>query len=421
MVLPRSALALSAAVVACVAGVGAVWAQIEGGGRGVAAVDSSSDYEVGGIAVDTTGPDAEAARLAGWRDAQRKAWVVLSRRLGAGGGQVSDGTLDSLVSSIVVQQEQIGPNRYIARLGVLFDRSRTASMLGLAIYDQRSPPMLLLPVMWSGGTASIFEQRSAWQEAWARFRTSGSDIDYVRPAGNGADPLLLTAGQTQRPARGWWRKVLDQYGATDVLMPTVKLYRQWPGGPVIGYFEARHGPDNRLISRFALRVSNPDGIPQLFDAAVRRFDDLYQTALRSGFLQPDPGLTYTPPPSEVAPLPEATVSVDDPLGLGLDGATPEQRIVTTFAVQYDTPDAAAVDDVERALRSVRGVSAAATNSLALGGLSVASVTFTGPPEGFRAALEARGFQVFGSGTTLRIRRVPRLPAPDLSQGASPPQ
>ncbi|KAA5683564.1 heavy-metal-associated domain-containing protein, partial [Pseudomonas aeruginosa] len=68
----------------------------------------------------------------GWRLAQRKAWVQLSQRLGAGGGLVSDGTLDQLVSGIVIENEQIGPTRYIAKLGVLFNRARAASLLGVS-------------------------------------------------------------------------------------------------------------------------------------------------------------------------------------------------------------------------------------------------------------------------------------------------
>ena len=92
-----------AAVLVAALGTAAVIAQIEGGDRGVAAVDSSNDFEVAGISVDTIGANADAARLAGWREAQRKAFVQLSQRLGAGGAGVSDGTLDSIVSSLVLE------------------------------------------------------------------------------------------------------------------------------------------------------------------------------------------------------------------------------------------------------------------------------------------------------------------------------
>jgi hypothetical protein len=401
----RPFLATAAAIGVVVLGAGAVVAQIEGGDRGVAAVDSSNDYEVGSVSVDVSGPNAQAARVAGWREAQRKAWVQLSRRLGGGGGLVPDGTLDSLVTAIVVGREQIGPNRYIAQLGVLFDRARTAGLLGISSYTTRSPPLVVVPVIWSAGVGGVFEQRTAWQEAWARFRTSTSEIDYIRPPGNGADPLLLNVGQTQRPARGWWRKVLDLYGGTDVLIPVVRLRRQWPGGPVIGEFEARHGPDNRLLSRFALRAGSASALPALLDAGVKRLDDIYQAAARGGYLRGDPGLA--PPPTT---LPDDVPVVSDP---SLDVADNEAAPVVSVIVQVETPDAGAVASTEGSLRGVPGVRSATTSSLALGGVSLMVVSFAGDPADLRSALEARGWQVFGGGTTLRIRRAPQLLPPDL--------
>lgn len=394
----------SALALALVAGMGL--AQIEGGTRGVAPVDSSSDYEVSGVTVDVAAKDADAARLGGWRVAQRKAWAQLSRRLGAGAGGLSDSALDSMVSGIVVENEQIGPKRYVATLGVLFDRDRASAILGISNYVMRSPPMVVIPIVWSGGVATGFEQRTLWQEAWARYRTGGSAIDYIRPTGSGPDPLLLNFGQTQRPGRGWWRTVLDQYGGTDVLMPTVKLYRQWPGGPVIGVFQARQGPDNRLLSQFTLRVGNVAGLPALFDAGVKRLDETYQAALRSGEMRSDPGLSYVAP---------SEVPVEDD-SIGEDQVTDASVVATVgISVQFDTPGAAAVNAAELAMRGVPGVTAANTSSLALGGLSVMAVAYSGSPEAFKAALEARGWQVFGSGTTIRIRRAPRLLPSDLSQ------
>ena len=114
-----------------------------------------------------------------------------------------DGTLDQIVSSINVEREQIGPNRYIADLGVQFDRAKAAPFLGVAGgVVERSVPMLLIPVIVSGGTATSVEQRNAWQRAWAQFRTSQSPIDYVRVSGMGADPLLINAAQTE--SAGSW-------------------------------------------------------------------------------------------------------------------------------------------------------------------------------------------------------------------------
>src|SRR5437660_12077678 len=86
-----------------------------------------------------------------------------------------DGTLDQIVSSINVEREQIGPNRYIADLGILFDRARAAEFLGVEDGQvQRSQPMLLIPITVSGGTETSVELRSASKPASAQFSTSQS-------------------------------------------------------------------------------------------------------------------------------------------------------------------------------------------------------------------------------------------------------
>ncbi|MFK3888004.1 heavy-metal-associated domain-containing protein [Sphingomonas sp. NPDC079357] len=405
----RPPIALVLTVLAAALGTRGVLAQIDGGDRGVAAVDSSNDFEVAGVRVDVSGPNAEAARLAGWREAQRKAYSLLSQRMGAGAGALPDGTLDSIVSSIVVENEQIGPNRYVARLGVLFDRARTAGLLGVSAAVSRSSPFLVVPVQWSTGVGTVFEQRTLWQEAWARFRTGSSAIDYVRPTGTGPDSLLLTVGQTQRPDRGWWRALVDQYGASDVLMPTVQLYRQWPGGPVIGAFEARYGPDHRILQRFSLRVGTAAGIPALLDAGVKRLDDVYQRALREGYLGLDPGLNPIMPVVEKPPEEVSDVLAGDPALIAPSLAV---------TVQYDSPDVGAVTGAEATLRGVPGVASATTTSLALGGVSSMNVSYAGPVETLRAALEARGWQVIGNGTTLRIRRAAPTPSPSTRVGTA---
>lgn len=410
--LPRRILA---AIALGVVATGAVVAQ-QGG---VAAIDGSGSFEVNGVRVDVAGPNAEAARIAGWRIAQRKGWQMLSQRLTGQARSLPDGTLDSLVTSIVVESEQIGPNRYIARLGVLFNRGRAASILGIAGVSERSPAMLVVPLIWDGGTGTVFERATPWQAAWARFRTGGSVMDYVRPSGTGADGLLLNAGQVTRRGRGWWRTVLNQYGASDVLIPQVRLYRQWPGGPVIGTFTAGYGPDNRLLGSFSLRVNQDDAVPALLDEGVRRIDTLYQQGLRSGALRPDLVLAAPPPGSVIEP--DETESVD-PAGIqpGADPSPLPTGTSVTLSIQADTPTVAAVESTEAALRSVPGVRSAATSSLALGGVSVLRVTFDGDATILAAALESRGWQVQGGDGVLRIRRraaaTITTPPPSAPQG-----
>src|SRR5204862_3403532 len=130
---------------------GALYAQLETGDRGILPLDSSNVLEIGGIHVDVGGTDAQSARFAGWRIAQRQGFKLLWAKMHNApinqAPSLPDGTLDQIVSSINVESEQIGPNRYIATLGILFDRARAAPFLGVEGGQvTRSVPMLLIPV-----------------------------------------------------------------------------------------------------------------------------------------------------------------------------------------------------------------------------------------------------------------------------------
>ncbi|MFL9842160.1 heavy-metal-associated domain-containing protein [Sphingomonas sp. ST-64] len=403
------------AILALLASAGFAVAQ---SGKGAAKADSSRDagnssgsFEVSGVDVDVRGKTAEAARLGGWRLAQRQAWGMLAQRLTGRSSSLSDSTLDGMVTGIVVEDEQIGPNRYVARLGVLFDRGRAASILGVGGTLMRSPPMLLVPVQVSGGAHRVFEGNSAFADGWGRFRTGNSSIDYVRPNGTGPDRLLMNAGQVARRGRGWWRSILDQYGAHDILIPTVELRRAYPGGPITGVFTAGHGPDNRMLAQFVLRVNDGNALPALIDAGIARIDKAYQDALRAGVLKADRLLVTEPPKPEV-PVEETGEEV--PIE---SGETPVVPTGAVYTIQFDTPTVGALTGGEAALRGVPGVSSAITTSTALGGVSLMRVTYDGSQASLRSALQARGWQVEEGSGVLRIRRggaTPPTPPPPAS-------
>lgn len=383
-------------------------AQIEGD-RGIIPVKQSSDIHIAGVDVETTGENAEEARLEGWQLAARKAWEK------AGGPAMGDGQIQGMVAAVVIEREQIGPRRYIAKLGVIFDRARAGQFIGGANNGKsHSAPMLMIPVLHSGGAAQVFEVRGPWQAAWASFQTGTSPIDYVRPTGSGGESLLITAGQPSRRSRAWWRNVLDQFGAADVLVPEARLERQWPGGPVRGTFTARYGPDNKFLESFTMSANDEGAVPRMLADAVVRFDAIYARALGEGLLKPDATLNVrpqidpalaaliaaglAPPPTVKAPTPEASASA---------APTPEPTQVAetrTFTVQFSSPDAAAVDAALGGVRSVPGVQGASTTSLAVGGTSLMRVSYQGELNALAEALRARGWRVTVGANALSIKR-----------------
>lgn len=393
----------------------AAWAQIEGD-RGIAPVAASRDIRVSGIAVDTRGDTPQEAREAGYAEAARLAWAKI------GGPKLSDGQLSGLVSSIVIESEQLGPRRYIARLGVIFDRARASGYLGGEGEVARSAPLLLIPVTVTAGAGTVFERRNPWQRAWAEYQTGASRIDYVRPSGAGGDSLLVTYGQTGRRSRLWWRNVLDQFGASDVLIAVARLDYSYPGGPVTGRFTARYGPDNSWLGEFSLRAASQEQLPAMLAQAVQRFDAIYTQALDAGRLKPDPTLDLDIPvlPPEVQALIEqgrAIAAREEAARLGATAPstpTPGETGASTpgftsatvigITIQFATPDPASVDATVGAVRGTPGVRGANTSSLALGGVSVMRVAYAGTAAELADALRARGFTVREAGGGLSISR-----------------
>ncbi|MFC3173969.1 heavy-metal-associated domain-containing protein [Novosphingobium bradum] len=387
----------------------AVVAQIEGD-RGIAPVASTSDIEIDGIAVNTTGKTGAEARRNGWREAAKQAWAK------AGGPAMPDGQIEGMVSAVVVQSEQIGPRRYIATLGVIFDRTRAGQFIGGPnAVGMRSQPLLTIPVLYSGGVAQVYESRTPWQVAWAQFRAGASAIDYVRPNGGGGDSLLITAGQVSRRSRAWWRTVLDQFGASDVIMPTARLERQWPGGPIKGSFTARYGPDNQVLESFELTAAGPDKLAAMLDQAVQRMDAIYTRALVAGTLRVNPTLNADRPAlsaqaaaliasaERVSAAQEAAAS-QSPEATPSIAAAPAAEVAATFTIQFASPDAKAVDAALGAVRGIGGVRGAATTSLAMGGISVMRVTYAGSLDELARDLRGRGYAVVVGSNALSIRR-----------------
>jgi hypothetical protein len=219
--------------------------------------------------------------------------------------------------------------------------------------------------------------------------------------------------QTTRPGRAWWRLLLDQYGAADVVVPEVHFEAPLSRRPAIGTFTARSAPTTGF-STVTLRVGNCAAIPALLDEGVRRLDASYTRALEFGILVPDPSLIIEEPEvledaaekieaaNEGAPLPAAPSTANIPVPVGA---------ATSFSIQVDTPTAGAIQQAEISVSRIPGITSALTVNPAAGGTSVMRVTYVGDADRLAAALQAQGWSVQGGGSTLRISR-PGAAAPE---------
>ena len=366
----------------------------ETGGGGAA-------YVIGGIPVDTAARTTYDARLAAYAIARRKAWPMLWNRLTGQAEttapRLGDGALQAMVAGIEVEGERFSTTRYIARLGVVFDRARASAYFDGTAGALQSGPMLLLPIFSDGGARTLYQTKTPWIAAWARFSEGLSPIDYVLASGSAGDNVLLTAYQTQRSDRSLWRNILNRFGSIDVLIAEVRLVRSFPGGPVAAEFIARHGPDATELGRLSLR-STADGLDAMLDDGVRRIDAIYAQVLREGRLVSEPDLT-----AELEPIISLAPDIGGSVFAG--GASLEADVAT--------PDGKAFAEIEALLRTVPTVGGVTLTSVSLGGVSRVAIRHTDTIEMLRYQLDQKGLRLAttATGTLLRRRIAGDVPVP----------
>jgi hypothetical protein len=226
----------------------------------------------------------------------------------------------------------------------------------------------------------------------------------------GADPLLVNAAQTGRPGRGWWRNLLDMYGAADILVAEVQLQRLYPGGPARARFIARHGPDNEVIGGFTLTAANSDGIAAMMAEGAQRIDQLYSNAMASGRLTRDSSLNLPPPPV----LPE--IAEAKPITAG--------PTTNAYQIQISGKSVTIYNFAMAHLRTLPGIDSATPQQINPGGTSYVLVAYHGDIAQLAAALSARGWTVDFSGTVVKMHsnsdKPPALPPPPVQAPPTAP-
>jgi hypothetical protein len=227
--------------------------------------------------------------------------------------------------------------------------------------------------------------------------------------------MLVNAAQVSRPGRGWWRNIIDLYGAADILVAEVQLQRLYPGGPARGRFIARHGPDGEIVGGFTLTAQSGDQIPAMMAQGVQRMDALFAEALAAGRLQRDESLNLPPPPLPELPVVEAPVT---PVNLS-----------NAYQVQVTGKNVNFYNFAMAHLRTLAGVDSATPQQINPGGTSYILVRYRGGIDQLAAALRGRGWVVDSAGTVVRLRsdsdKPPAMPPPPVQppptpQPATPP-
>jgi hypothetical protein len=231
-----------------------------GGGR--AAPDDA--YTVSGIAVDATAESAAAARDRAIAEGQREAFRRLLQRLvGEGSADrvppVDDAALSDMVKDLAVEEERSSAVRYIAKLSFGFDREAVRQLLldaGVPFTEERSGPIVVLPV-WSGGqTAALWEDPNPWREEFARQERGDGLVPFLVPIGDVEDLTAINADQALDADPGALDAIAGRYQASEVLVAEAVpdgdqvsvVVRRFQDGALIGTDQVRAPDFARAVS-----------------------------------------------------------------------------------------------------------------------------------------------------------------------------
>jgi hypothetical protein len=188
-------------------------------------------FTVQGILVDETAADATAARAAALAVGQRAGWAALMRRLvapedAASLATLEDSTVAPLVQSFQVESEKVAPDRYVASLTYRFDGAGVRRLLessAVAHVVTESPPVLVLPVLETGGSYLLFELENDWREAWQALGPVQGLVPVVVPFGDLADLAAIDAAQAVATEPGPMAAIATRYDSANVAVAVAAL------------------------------------------------------------------------------------------------------------------------------------------------------------------------------------------------------
>ena len=157
-------------------------------------------FAVSGLEVDETADDDVTAQRKGIVGALRTALDEVLRRLVMPDDynrlpKVDVDTLELMVSDYAVDEEKFGGGRYLAIVSVRFVPEEIELLLrgaGIPFAMTQSQPMVVLPILETGGRQRLWDEPNAWRTAWATRPPVGGLFSLVVPIGDLTDVSTIT-------------------------------------------------------------------------------------------------------------------------------------------------------------------------------------------------------------------------------------
>ena len=287
--------------------------------------DEASLYQIQDVAVDVTADSASHARDQAILQAQHAAFETLLARLNADVGlaeKEGDNNLAAIVQGFEVQEERISSVRYIGTFTVQFKPGAVRNFLGkngVTVNETRSPPVLVLPVVNTGGRFILWEDATKWRAAWDNAAHHGGFVPLVTPAGDLDDIKVLSTAEAVSGTPDSLQALTQKYQAGSALVAVLNADPDHP--------DAKQ--DLRLDLKAYDSAGKPAGDPVHLSLPAAPDAKAMQSALESGIKQARADMEQRWKQANKAPKsPLVHLPVTAPIANLVDWATLKGKIAT---------------------------------------------------------------------------------------------
>lgn len=277
---PRSLVHASPAPARCALALAALLGLFSGAAPGRAADGASEVFTVKDVTVDATAATAAAARddalVGGGRLAFQRLLARLTlRRDERTLPKPSASELTDLIAGFEVQEEKNSPVRYIATLTYHFNPRAVEQLLraaNIGFAETPSKPIVVLPVLRSGGVLLLWDDPNPWRAAWANLPPADGLVPFSVPIGDANDLAEVTAETAAQGDAERLRALAARYGAGATLVAVATSRRE--AGTARGAVEL-------AVSRYGAALQEQIKVASLVGEPGESLDALYARAAKA--------------------------------------------------------------------------------------------------------------------------------------------
>jgi hypothetical protein len=199
------------------------------------------------VPVDATAASATAARDEARLDGERKAFAALLDRLTLAKDRgklpvANDTTLNQVIIGFEVAHERRSTVRYLADYTFHFRPDAVEQLLrdrGVPFAETASKPVVVLPVLETGGKPMLWEDPNPWRDAWANAKPPQGLVPMQVPIGEVEDVSAIDGAKADAGDDARLQAISANYDHADVLVTRATIH---PGGTAVDVSTTRFIP-----------------------------------------------------------------------------------------------------------------------------------------------------------------------------------